>query len=102
MRTIKLAGLAAAGALTALAVVAVPARAQIAPPPDRVEVYTGLPYFEPGDDPVNWSAPRNVAESQRYEWLTQASPAFRAARIRRECGPITEPELYEQCVATFY
>jgi hypothetical protein len=102
MRTMKLAALAVAGALVAVAGVAAPAPAQIAPPPERVEIYTGMPYFEPGDDPAHWSAHRNVVESNRYEWLTRASPGFRAARIRQECGPITEPALYEQCVATFY
>jgi hypothetical protein len=100
MRTLKLASLAAAG-LLALAGIAAPARAQIAPPPQRVEIYTGLPRFEPGDDPANWSARQNVVESNRYERLTHTNPAFRAARIRKECDPITEPGLYDQCVATF-
>lgn len=30
-----------------------------------------------------------------------ADPAFRAARIREECGSITEPSLYRQCVESF-
>ncbi|HVH81585.1 MAG TPA: hypothetical protein VM782_19450 [Stellaceae bacterium] len=104
MSKINLASLLAAGALIATAGVAVPARAQIAPPPDRVEVYHyyGTPKADPGDDPANWSARQNVVESDRYEWLTHSNPAFRAARIRRECGPITEPDLYQQCVASFY
>jgi hypothetical protein len=101
MHRLKLASLAAAGALLTLAAVVAPARAQIAPPPERVEIYTGMPHFEPGDAPANWSARQNVVESNRYERLTHTNPAFRAARIRKECGPITEPGLYEQCVGTF-
>jgi ABC-type transport system substrate-binding protein len=96
----KLTGLAAAAALLAVTGIAVPAQAQIAPPA-RVEVYTNMPQVDPGDNPANWSARQNVVESNRYERLTHTSPGFRAARIRKECGPITEPGLYQQCVATF-
>ncbi|HWB48092.1 MAG TPA: hypothetical protein VG651_03205 [Stellaceae bacterium] len=102
MRNSKLAGMAAAAALLALTGVALPARAQIGPPPGRVDIYTDMPQADPGDDPANWSARRNVAESRRYEQLTRTNPAFRASRIRQECGPITEPALYDQCVASFY
>ena len=79
------------------------AQAQIAPP-DRVEIYSysDAPVASPGDNPGNWSPRRNVVESQRYDQLTRANPAFRAARIRKECGSINEPDLYQQCVATFY
>jgi hypothetical protein len=93
-----------AAALAAAAMIPM-ARAQVmvvpmpgAPP---VELYTNAPQFDPGDDPANWSARRNVVDSSRYEQLVRTNPAFRAARIRKECGPITEPDLFQQCVATF-
>ena len=100
MRDTKLAALAVAGALLTLASVAAPAEAQMAPPA-RVDVYSNMPQVDPGDNPANWSARQNVVESNRYERLTHTSPAFRAARIRKECGPITEPGLHQRCVASF-
>lgn len=68
-------------------------------PPDEVDYYADAPKAEPGD--FNWSARQNVADSQRYEALVHSNPAFRAARIQKECGSITEPGLYQQCVASF-
>ena len=100
----KLAGLMAVSTTIAL-IAAIPvAQAQIAPPPDRVEVYSysDAPVASPGDNPANWSARQNVVDSQRYDQLTRTNPAFRAVRIRKECGSINEPDLYQQCVATFY
>jgi ABC-type transport system substrate-binding protein len=112
----KLVGLLALSATVALA--AGPARAQImappiqpgpmmpppiqAGPPERVDLYSNAPQVEPGDNPANWSVRQNVVDSDRYERLIQTNPAFRDARIRKECGSINEPELYQQCVATFY
>jgi hypothetical protein len=100
----KLAGLMAASAVIALMSTMPVAQAQIVPPPDRVEIYSysDAPVMSPGDNPANWSARQNVADSQRYDQLTRTSPAFRAARIRKECGSINEPDLYQQCVSTFY
>ena len=101
----KLAGLMAATTFVALAGAMPAAHAQMMapmqPPPARVDVYSNGPQADPGDDPANWSARQNVAESQRYEQLTRTSPGFRAARIRKECGSINEPSLYQQCVASF-
>jgi hypothetical protein len=71
-------------------------------PLERVDIYSGMPLADPGDDPANWSARQNVVDSDRYERLVRTNPAFRAARIRKECGSINELDLYEQCVATFY
>ena len=68
-------------------------------PPNEVDYYADEPKAEPGD--FNWSARQNVADSQRYEALVHSNPAFRAARIQKECGSITEPGLYQQCVASF-
>jgi hypothetical protein len=101
----KIAGLLTASAVIAVVAVVPVAQAQMPapmqPPPERVDLYSNMPQAEPGDDPANWSAQRNVVDSDRYEQLVHTNPAFRAARIRRECGPITEPDLYQQCVATF-
>jgi hypothetical protein len=61
----------------------------VAPPP-RVDL---------GD--VNWNPQRNLMEAQQYERLLETNPAFRMARIRKECGPITDPQLRADCIASF-
>ena len=43
----------------------------------------------------------NNAESAKYDRMLQTSPDFRQARIRKECGPITDPQLRESCEASF-
>jgi len=48
-----------------------------------------------------WSARRNVIESAQYERLLQSSRGFRQARMRKECGPINDPQLHDQCMASF-
>jgi ABC-type transport system substrate-binding protein len=57
------------------------------------------PRIDPGD--VNWDPQRNVMEAQRYDRLVETNPAFRQARIRKECGPITDPQLRADCIASF-
>ena len=54
-----------------------------------------------GSPPSNWSARRNVVESERYDRLLESSRGFREARMRRECGPITDPQLHQQCLDSF-
>jgi hypothetical protein len=49
----------------------------------------------------NWSARQNVIQSQRYTRLVETDPAFRRARMRQECGPITDPQLHANCIASF-
>ncbi len=49
----------------------------------------------------DWSARQNVIESQRYDRLLQTNWGFRQARIRKECGPISDPQLHQQCLASF-
>ena len=49
----------------------------------------------------DWSARRNVIESAHYDRLLQVSPGFRHARMRKECGPINDPQLHDQCMASF-
>jgi hypothetical protein len=31
----------------------------------------------------------------------QGNPSFRAKRMQQECGPVTDPELHANCVASF-
>jgi hypothetical protein len=49
----------------------------------------------------NPAAQQNVIESERYSEVLRTNPAFRARRIQEECGPITDPRLHEECVASF-
>ena len=51
----------------------------------------------PGSD----SAAQNVRESQQYEQLVCGNPAFRERRMREECGPISDPQLHQNCLASF-
>ncbi|MBV9828128.1 MAG: hypothetical protein JO001_21045 [Alphaproteobacteria bacterium] len=84
----------AAGALIAVGAMPV-AQAQ-----DR-ELITNGPQASGGDF-GHWSAHRNVAESNQYERLLESNRGFREARIRKECGPITDPRMHQQCVASFH
>src|SRR5437763_12629700 len=83
------------------AVASVPAHAQMAAPAPGAEVVTNGPQTNPGDMSPSWSARRNVIESQRYDRLLETNSAFRQARIRKECGPITDPQLRQDCLASF-
>jgi hypothetical protein len=51
--------------------------------------------------PPDWSVQQNVIESQLYEKLLETNRAFRKARLREECGPITDPQLRQSCIASF-
>jgi len=62
------------------------------------EVVTNGPQ---GSPPSNWSAQQNVRQSERYDRLLETNRGFREARMRRECGPITDQELHQQCIASF-
>ena len=86
----------------ALAMGAMPAAhaqnyAQPAPP---AQLETNGPQASRGDF-GDWSARRNVAESMHYDRLLETSPGFRQARMRKECGPINDPQLHDQCLASF-
>ena len=54
-----------------------------------------------GSPPPDWSARRNVIESEHYDRLLETNPGFRQARVRKECGPITDPQLHQQCLDSF-
>ena len=55
----------------------------------------------PGDRSGAWSARQNVRDSERYEAVVHANSGFRANRINKECGPINDPQLHANCVASF-
>jgi len=94
MKTATSLAFAAACVLT---VSTLPAHAQYASP----TVVTNGPQTDSGDVSPSWSARQNVIESQRYERLLQTNPGFRQARMRKECGPITDPQLHADCLASF-
>jgi hypothetical protein len=85
------------------AVAAMPASAQMAAGsyPGGTQTVTNGPQVDPGDISPNWSARQNVLESQRYDQLLQTNPGFREARTRKECGPITDAQLHQQCLDSF-
>jgi hypothetical protein len=51
--------------------------------------------------PTNPVARANVRQSERYSSLLRTDPSFRAKRIAEECGPISDPALHAECVASF-
>jgi hypothetical protein len=72
-----------------------------APPAQPPQVVTNGPQTNPGDVSPNWSARQNVIESERYDRLLETNAAFRRAREAKECGPVTDPQLHANCLATF-
>ena len=84
--------------LTAVAVMPA-ARAQMAT--SGTVVVTNGPQIDPGDRPGAWSAQQNVRDSELYEAVVHANSSFRANRINKECGPINDPQLHANCVASF-
>jgi hypothetical protein len=75
-----------------------PAQAQMATPE---QVVTNGPQANVESQSPNWSARQNVIDSQRYDRMVETSRAFREARMRKECGPITDPQLHASCIASF-
>ena len=71
------------------------------PPRAGPQVITNGPQTSPGDVSPSWSPQRNVAESAQYDRLLKESPAFRQARMRKECGPITDRQLHQRCLDSF-
>jgi hypothetical protein len=112
----KIATTSLAGATMCLMTVAIalPAHAQYAPPayapvppayappPQQPpQIVTNGPQASPGDASPNWSARRNVVESGQYDQLLETNRGFREARMRKECGPVTDPQLHSDCLASF-
>jgi hypothetical protein len=89
--------LAMAACLTAIATIP-PANAQAA---GRTVTVKHAPIVNQGDVSESWSARQNVIESKQYERLLETNHGFRQARMRKECGPITDPELRQSCLASF-
>ena len=77
----------------------------VAPPPSAgtagKQLITNGPQTNPGDVSPSWSAQRNVVESEQYERQLKGNQAFRQVRMRKECGPITDPQLHRQCLDSF-
>ena len=81
-------------------------QSQYVPPPPSAafggtQLLTNGPQTNPGDVSPSWSAQRNVAESEHYDRSLKGNPAFRQARMHKECGPITDPQLHRQCLDSF-
>jgi hypothetical protein len=51
--------------------------------------------------PPDPGAAANVRQSERYDQMLRSNPSFRAKRMQQECGPVTDPELHQQCIASF-
>src|ERR1700756_5305863 len=51
--------------------------------------------------PPNWSAKLNVVQSNHYDRMLETNRSFREARMSKECGPITDPQLHQSCLASF-
>ncbi len=51
--------------------------------------------------PPDPGAAANVRQSQTYEQVLQSNSSFRAKRMQQECGPVADPELHANCVASF-
>ena len=90
----------AAACLTLAAMPAAQAQYYIQPQVLPPQVETNGPQASRGDF-GDWSARRNNIESAHYDRLLQTSPGFRMARMRKECGPISDPQLHSQCIASF-
>jgi hypothetical protein len=75
-----------------------------APPPaagtSSTEAATNEPLAYP-PQPPGWSPARNVAESEHYTSLLEHNRGFREARMRIECRPVTDPQLYQRCIDSF-
>ena len=87
----------AAVCLTAIAV-SPAARAEMNA--NGAEVITNGPQADPGDAQGARSGQQNVRDSARYDALVHANPNFRADREIKECGPITDPRMHANCVAS--
>jgi hypothetical protein len=65
------------------------------------EVVTNGPQADAGDSSGSWSAQQNVRGSKRYEAVVHSNGSYQATRVKKECGPIDDPQLHASCVASF-
>ncbi len=84
-----------------LAAIATMPNARAAMSTSGAEVITNGPQANPGDRSGSRSAQQNVRDSQRYEAVVHSNGSFRASRVKKECGPIDDPQLHASCVASF-
>jgi hypothetical protein len=59
---------------------------------------TALPQAMPTNNP---EAQANVRQSDQYSAALHSNPAFRKRREAIECGPIADPQLHANCIASF-
>lgn len=99
MTRIALTSLAAA--TVCLTAIGAPAPARAQQPAAPTQLVTNGPQFTPGDDAGRAAAQQNVRESRGYDALLRTNAAFRAVRIRKECDPISDPQLRASCIGSF-
>jgi hypothetical protein len=64
------------------------------------EVVTNGPQVNRGDR-YGWSPRQNVIDSRHYDNMLETNLSFRHSRERKECGPVTDPQLRQECFASF-
>ena len=42
-----------------------------------------------------------VTQTDHYTRMLETNRGFRQARMRKECGPIADPQLHQQCLESF-
>ena len=84
----------------ALAFAAVPAAQAQNYAASDTSVMSNAPQASRGDFNDRW-AQANNAESREYMRLLQTNWNFRQARVRKECSPIGDPQLRENCIVSF-
>jgi hypothetical protein len=84
-----------------LAGIAIMPTARAAMNANGAEVVTNGPQVNPGDSLGTWSKQQNLRDSQRYEAVVHSNSGYRASRVKKECGPINDPQLHASCVASF-
>jgi hypothetical protein len=89
----------AMAAVCLVAIATVPARHAAAQ--GQTVTVKHAPVTSPGDVSGSWSAQQNMIESKQYEQLLRTNPAFRKARMQKECGSINDPQLHQSCIASF-
>src|SRR5215471_19279225 len=47
------------------------------------------------------AARQNLIQSESYDRLLETNRSFRQARMRRECAPISDPQLHQSCLDSF-
>jgi len=62
---------------------------------------SALPAVPMGDEGNAAAIAANNRESAWYDHLVETNPSFRHYRMRKECGPITDPQLHAGCIASF-